>query len=76
MHIKNIYADGELEEDSTCKEFLQVQTGGAGHVSADQTKRYAFQQYEIYDEHRLQMQEEQVVDELMQSAKDIKKGKK
>ena len=24
MHIKNIYADGELEEDSTCKEFLQV----------------------------------------------------
>ena len=26
MHIKNIYADGELEENSTCKEFLQVQT--------------------------------------------------
>ena len=24
MHIKNIYADGELEEESTCKEFLQV----------------------------------------------------
>ena len=22
----DIYADGELEEDSTCKEFLQVQT--------------------------------------------------
>ena len=28
MHIKNIYKDGELDEDSTCKEFLQVQTGG------------------------------------------------
>ena len=48
---------------------------GAGHVSADQAKKHAFQQYEIYDEHRLQMQEEQVVDELMQSAKDIKMGK-
>lgn len=26
MHIKNIYKDGELDEDATCKEFLQVQT--------------------------------------------------
>ena len=26
MHIRNIYADGELDEISTCKEFLQVQT--------------------------------------------------
>lgn len=49
---------------------------GAGHVSADQAKRHALKQYEIYDEHRLQMQEEQVVDELVQNAKDIKKGKK
>ena len=24
MHIKNIYEDGELDEESTCKEFLQV----------------------------------------------------
>ena len=49
---------------------------GAGHVSADQAKKHALKQYAIYDEHRLQMQEEQVVDELMQSAKDIKIGKK
>lgn len=49
---------------------------GAGCVSADQAKKYALKQYEIYDEHRLQMQEESVVDELMQSAKDIKEGKK
>lgn len=49
---------------------------GAGHVSADQAKKHALKQYEIYDEHRLQMQEEQEVDELMQSAKDIKMGKK
>ena len=25
LHLKNIYSEGELEEDSTCKEFLQVQ---------------------------------------------------
>lgn len=25
MHLKNIYADGELREAATCKEFLQVQ---------------------------------------------------
>ena len=24
MHIRNIYADGELYETSTCKDFLQV----------------------------------------------------
>lgn len=28
MHIKNIYEDGELDEESTCKEFLQVQIYG------------------------------------------------
>ena len=26
MHVRNIYKDGELDENSTCKEFLQVQT--------------------------------------------------
>ena len=25
QHIKNIYADGELEENRTCKNYLQVQ---------------------------------------------------
>ena len=24
MHIKNIYEDGELDEESTCKEFLSL----------------------------------------------------
>ena len=28
MHINNILSDGELSADSTCKEFLQVQTEG------------------------------------------------
>ena len=25
MHLKNIFSDGDLEEDETCKDFLQVQ---------------------------------------------------
>ena len=33
MHIRNIYADGELDEISTCKEFLQVQTDGKGRLN-------------------------------------------
>lgn len=28
LHIKNIYADGELQENPTCKDYLQVQTEG------------------------------------------------
>ena len=28
MHLKNIYAEGELDEGATCKEFLQVQSEG------------------------------------------------
>ena len=32
MHIKNIYEDGELDEESTCKEFLQVQTEGTRQI--------------------------------------------
>ncbi|MBV1758531.1 MAG: hypothetical protein KMY55_11910 [Dethiosulfatibacter sp.] len=28
LHIKNIYEEGELEENSTCKSYLQVQTEG------------------------------------------------
>ena len=32
MHLKNIYAEGELPEDATCKEFLQVQMEGGRQV--------------------------------------------
>lgn len=28
LHLRNIFKSGELEERATCKEFLQVQTGG------------------------------------------------
>lgn len=48
---------------------------GAGHVSAEQAKRHALKQYEIYDENRIQMQEEMIVDELMQCTKEIKTEK-
>ncbi len=49
---------------------------GAGHVSAEQAKKHALRQYDMYDKHRLQMREEAVVDELVQSIKDIKTEKK
>jgi len=32
MHLKNIYAEGELQETATCKDFLQVQTEGSRSV--------------------------------------------
>ncbi len=32
MHLKNIFADGELDELSTCKDFLQVQQEGQRQV--------------------------------------------
>ncbi len=33
MHIRNAYNEGELEKESTCKEFLQVQTEGTRQVT-------------------------------------------
>ena len=41
MHIKNIYKDGELDEDLTCKEFLQVQTEGTRQIKRNK-KHYNF----------------------------------
>ena len=32
IHIRNIYKDGELEIDSTCKDYLQVQNEGARKI--------------------------------------------
>jgi len=42
MHIKNIYSDGELMEESTCKEFLQVQNEGGRQIER-RLKHYNFQ---------------------------------
>lgn len=42
MHIKNVYADGELMENATCKEFLQVQNEG-GRAIERKVKHYNFQ---------------------------------
>ena len=32
LHIKNIYADGELYEEATCKDYLQVQSRGNRNI--------------------------------------------
>ena len=36
MHLKNIYAEGELSEMATCKEFLQVQKEGKRKINRTQ----------------------------------------
>ncbi|MDI6736405.1 MAG: hypothetical protein QME42_09500 [bacterium] len=33
LHLKNIYKEGELEKNSTCKDFLQVQKEGERDIS-------------------------------------------
>ena len=33
IHISNVYNEGELEEESTCKDFLQVQNEGGRNVN-------------------------------------------
>lgn len=35
QHIRNIYADGELDENSTCKNFLQVRQEGSRQVTRE-----------------------------------------
>lgn len=35
QHIRNIYADGELDEQATCKKFLQVRQEGSRKVTRD-----------------------------------------
>ncbi|MCK5672088.1 MAG: virulence RhuM family protein [Spirochaetales bacterium] len=36
MHLKNIYEEGELDENATCKDFLQVQIEGNREVKRNQ----------------------------------------
>lgn len=35
VHIKNIYSDGELSEDATCKNYLQVQNEGGARCDGN-----------------------------------------
>lgn len=36
IHLKNIFEEGELQEDATCKDFLQVRTEGNREVKRNQ----------------------------------------
>ena len=36
LHLKNIFEEGELQEDATCKDFLQVQQEGNRMVERKQ----------------------------------------
>jgi hypothetical protein len=75
-HIPMYMKDWEEKLNSFLNMTGREVLSGAGHVSAEQAKKHALKQYEIYDEHRLEKQEETTVDELVQSAKDIKMEKK
>ena len=33
LHLKSIFEDGELQEEATCKDYLQVRTEGKREVS-------------------------------------------
>ncbi|RJQ46692.1 MAG: hypothetical protein C4538_06375 [Nitrospiraceae bacterium] len=36
IHLKNIFAEGELNEEATCKDYLQVQNEGGRQVERQQ----------------------------------------
>ena len=36
IHLKNIFEEGELDEEATCKDFLQVQKEGSREVKRTQ----------------------------------------
>ena len=38
QHLKNIYSEKELDESSTCKDFLQVQKEGSHNVNRKSSK--------------------------------------
>lgn len=40
LHIRNVYSEGELSQDSTCKDYLQVQDEGGRSVSRN-VKHYS-----------------------------------
>lgn len=74
-HIPMYMKDWEEKLNSFLNMTGREVLSGAGHVSAEQAKMHALKQYEIYDKHRLQIQQEHSVDELLKNAKDIKMGK-
>ncbi len=39
MHLKNIYTEGEIDTEATCKDFLQVQEEGARKVKRKVEKK-------------------------------------
>ena len=75
-HIPMYMKDWEEKLNSFLNMTGREVLSGAGHISAEQAKRYAFKQYEIYNENRLHMIEETVVDELLQNVIEVKREKK
>lgn len=72
MHMKDWEEKLNAFLNMTGREVLS----GAGHISAEQAKQYAFHEYEMYNNNRLHMPEDKAIEELMQDAKTIKLEKK
>ncbi len=86
IHLKNIFEEGELQEDATCKDFLQVQTEGsrkdekllsnAGSVSHQQTIDKAKDEFRKYRLKTLSPVEKAYLENIKAVQKKMEKGKK
>lgn len=71
-HIPMYMKDWEERLNSFLNMTGREVLSGGGCVSAKQAKKHALEQYEIYNTHRLRAQEEPIIDELIQNAKEIR----
>ena len=86
IHLKNIFEEGELQEDATCKDFLQVQTEGsrkdekplfdAGSVSHQQAIDKAKDEFRKYRLKTLSPVEKAYLENIKAVQKKIEKGGK
>ena len=53
IHLKNIFEEGELQEDTTCKDFLQVQNEGSRTIGRKQKSNTKSFRQKLF--HRLNM---------------------
>ena len=70
MHLKNIYAEGELSNEATCKEFLQVQNEGS-RISHKLALEKSTQEYDKYKESQKRIQHTESLNELEQDLKTL-----
>ena len=80
-HIKNIYEEDELDENSTCQKFRQVRKEGnrellvgSGHVSHKQALDKAKNEYRKYQEITIAPVEQSYLESMKEVSKKAKKS--